>query len=98
MNVIFGVRSLGILRCSAPAGRSRVYLKVSMTERSCIFVLVLLPWGSLARMASVGCMRYVKTMGEVCLNVTRLFHLLTPVFQNGARCLRSFLEYLIGLR
>jgi hypothetical protein len=52
-----------------------VDLKISMAVLSCIFGLVLLPWGSLATMASVGCMWYVKTVWEVCLIVSRLVHL-----------------------
>ena len=75
MSVVFGVGSLGSLRCSVPAGGSRVDRRVSLTVRSCIFGLVLLPWGSLARMASVSCMWYVKAAGDVCLMLSRLFHL-----------------------
>ena len=75
MSVDLSVGSLGSLRCSVPARRSRVGRRVSMAVRSCIFGLVHLPWGSLARMASVGCMWYVKVAGEVCLMVSRLFHL-----------------------
>ena len=75
ISVILRARSLGILRCSFPVGMSRVDLKVSMTVRRCIFGLVLLLWGSLARMASVGCIWYEKAAGEVCLIVSRLFHL-----------------------
>ena len=71
MSVAFGVGSLGNLRYSVPAGRSRVDRRV----RSCIFGLVLCPCGSLARVASVGYMWYVKVVGEVCLMVSRLFHL-----------------------
>ena len=56
MSVVFLVRSLGILRCLVPAGRRNVDLRVYMAVRSCIFGLVLLPCGSLARMASMGCM------------------------------------------
>ena len=43
MRVVFGVGSLGSLRCSVPAGRSKVDRRVSMAVRSCIFGLVLLP-------------------------------------------------------
>jgi len=43
MSDIFGVRSLGSLRCSVPTGRIHVDLRVSMTVLSCIFGLVLLP-------------------------------------------------------
>ena len=75
MSVAFGLGSLGSLRCSVPAGGSRVDRRVSLTVRSCIFGLVLLPWGSLARMASVSCMWYVKAAGDVCLMLSRLFHL-----------------------
>jgi len=85
------------IRCSVPAGTSRMDLKVSMAVRSCVFGLVQVLRGSLARMASVGCVWYVKVMGEVCLIVSRLFHLKTPVSQSRARCLRSLLEYLMGL-
>ena len=75
MSVVFGVRSLGSLRCSVPAGRSRGDRRVSMAVRKYFFWLVLLPWGSLARMTSMGRMRYVKATWEVCLMVSRLFHL-----------------------
>ena len=75
MSVVFGVGSVGSLRCSVPAGRSRVDGRVSMAMRSCVFWLFILSWGSLARMTSVGRMRYVKVAGEVCLMVRRLFHL-----------------------
>ena len=37
MSVVFGVGSLGSLRCSIPAERRRVDRRVSMTIRSCIF-------------------------------------------------------------
>jgi hypothetical protein len=74
-SVLFGVGSSGSLRCSVPAGRSRVDRRVSMAVWSCIFGLVLCPWGSLARMAFVDCMWYVKAVGEVCLMASRLFHL-----------------------
>ena len=50
MIVVFGVGSLGSLRCSLLAGRSRVDRRVSIAVRSCIFGLVPCPWGSLARM------------------------------------------------
>ena len=70
--------------------------RVSMAVRSCIFGLLLLPWGSLARMASVACMWYVKAVGEVCLMVSRMSHLYVPVSQSGARCLRRLLESLMG--
>ena len=56
MIVIFLVRLLGILRCSVPAGSSKVDLGVSMAVRHYIFGLVLLPRGNLARMASASCM------------------------------------------
>jgi hypothetical protein len=56
MIVIFGVRSLRSLRCSDLVGRIHVDLGASMAVRSCIFGLALLPCGSLARMASLGCM------------------------------------------
>ena len=56
MSAIFGVRSLGIVRCSVPPRKRSMDLRVSMAVRSCIFGLVLLHRGSLARMASVGCM------------------------------------------
>ena len=56
MSIRFGVGSLDNLRYSVPAGRSRVNRRVFMTVRSCIFGLVLLPWVSLTRMTSVGCM------------------------------------------
>jgi len=62
MSVVFGVGSLGNLRCSVPAGRIRVDRRVSMVVRSCIFGLVLCPWGSLARVVFVGRMWYVKVM------------------------------------
>ena len=75
MSVFFGVGSLGSLRYFVPAGRSRVDHRVSMAVRSCIFGLVRLPWGSLARMASVDCMWYVKAAEEVYLMVSRLRHL-----------------------
>jgi hypothetical protein len=75
MSVVFGVRSLGSLRCSVPAERISVDRRVSMVVRSCIFGQVLCPWGSLARIASMGCMWYVKAVVEVCLMVSRLFHL-----------------------
>ncbi len=75
ISVVFVVGSLGSLRCYIPAGKSRVDRRVSMAVRSCIFGLVLCPWGSLARMASVGCMWYVKAVGEVCLMASTLFHL-----------------------
>ena len=75
MSAVFGVGSLGSLRCSVPAGKSRVDRRVSMAIRSCIFGLVLFPWGSLARTASVGCMWDVKAAGEACLMVSRLIHL-----------------------
>ena len=75
MSVIFGIGSLGSLRCSVLVGRSRVDRRVSMIVRSCIFGLVMCPWGSLSRMTSVGCMWYIKAMGEVCLMDSRLFHL-----------------------
>ena len=75
MSVAFDVISLGRLRGSVPAKRSRVDRKVSMAARRCIFGLVLLPWASLVRMASVGCMWYVKALGEVCYMVSILFHL-----------------------
>ena len=76
MSVVFGVGSLGSLRCYVPAGRNKVDRWVSMAVRSCIFGLLLCPWGSLARMAYVGCMWYVKAVGEaVCLMISRLFHL-----------------------
>ena len=60
MSVGFGVGSSGKLRCLVPVWSSRVDRRVSMAVRSCIFGLVLLPWGSLVRMAFVGCMHYVK--------------------------------------
>jgi hypothetical protein len=44
MSVVFGVGSLGSLRCSVLAGRIKVDLRVSMAVRSCIFGLVLFPW------------------------------------------------------
>ena len=56
MSVVFGVGSLGSLRCYVPAGGNWVDRRVSMVVRSCIFGLVLYPWGSLARIAYVGCM------------------------------------------
>jgi hypothetical protein len=56
ISVLFGVMSLAILRCSVPAGRSNLELKVSMVVRSCISGLVLLPRCSSARISSVGCM------------------------------------------
>ena len=43
ISVVFGVGSLDSLRCSVPAGRSRVDRRVSMTVRICIFLLVLFP-------------------------------------------------------
>jgi len=88
MSVVFGVESLGSLRCSVPAGRSTVDCRVSIAVRSCILGLALLPCGSLARMASVGCMWYAKATWEVGMMVSRLFHLKMPVSQSGARCLR----------
>jgi len=66
MSVVFGVGSLGNLRCSVSVGRSRVDRRVSMAARNCIFGLLLCPWGSLARMVSVGCMWYVKAV-ERCV-------------------------------
>jgi len=63
MSVVFGVGCLGSLRCSVQAGRSRVDRRVSMAVRSCIVGLVLLPWGSLVRMASVGCILVCKGIG-----------------------------------
>ena len=92
MSVIFGVRSLGILRCSVPARRRNVDLGVSMAVRSCIFGLDLLPCGSPARMASVGGMWYVGVVEEMICNVSRLFFLDTPVSKRGARCVKSLLE------
>ena len=74
-SVAFGVGSLGNLRCSVAAGRTRVDRRVSMAVRNCIFGLVLCPWGSLARVASVSCMWYVKVVEEVSLMVGRLLHL-----------------------
>ena len=43
MSVSFGVRSLGSMRYSVPAKRSRVDLKMSMVVRSCILRLILSP-------------------------------------------------------
>ena len=75
ISVVFDVGFLGSFLCSIPAGRSRVNRRVSMAVRSFIFGQVLLPWGSLARMRYVGCMWYMNAVGEVCLMVSRLFHL-----------------------
>ena len=56
MSVVFDVGSLGNLRCFVSVGRSKMDRRVSMVVWSCIFGLDLCLLGSLANMASVGCM------------------------------------------
>ena len=60
--LFFCVGSLGNLQCYDPGGRTKVGHRVSMAVRSFIFGQVRCPWGSLARMASVGCMWYAKAV------------------------------------
>ena len=54
MIVDVGVMSFGSFLCSVLAGWMRVALRVLIAVLSCIFGLVLLPFGSLAIVAGVG--------------------------------------------
>ncbi len=92
MRVEFGDGSLGSFVCSVPASCRSVALRVSIVVLSWIFGLVMMPLGSLASVTSVGWMWYVCVVLEVCSLVRISSHVLVPVPQSRARCLRSFLE------
>ncbi len=92
MRVEFGAGYLGSFMCSVPVSCRRVALRVFIDVRSCILGLVLMPLGSLAIMASVGCMWYVCVLLGVYFVVSMACHVLIPVSQSAARCLRSLVE------
>ncbi len=56
MRAEFGDVSLGSFLCFVPASCRSVALRVFIAVLSCILGLVLMPLGSLAIIASIGCM------------------------------------------
>ena len=92
MRVEFGDESLGNFLCSVPASCRSVALRVFIAVLRCILGLFLMPLGSLASITSVGWMWYVCVVLEVCFLVRISSHVLVPVSQSGARCLKSLLE------
>ena len=57
--VDFGAESFGSVLFSVRAGWRRVARRVFMAVWSCSFWLILIPFGSFAIVAGVGCMWYV---------------------------------------
>ncbi len=77
---------------SVLAGWMSVALRVLIAVFSCSIGLVLLPFGSLAIVAGVGCMRYVVVPVGSVVFVINSRHSVAPVSQSGARCFSSLLE------
>ena len=92
MIVDVGAMSFGYFMFSVLAGWRRVALRVFIAVLSCSLGLVLMPLGSLAIVAGVGCMWYVVVPLGLFVLVIREFHWVIPVSHSGARCLRSLLE------
>ncbi len=66
MRVDVWAGSLGSFLCFVTASCRRVALRMSTAVRSLILGLVLIPFGNLASIASVGWMWYMRVVVDVC--------------------------------
>jgi hypothetical protein len=89
MVAMWGDVSLGSYFCSMSAGSVRVARRDSIGVRRGSCVPAFSPLGSLAMMVLVGCMWSVYSLGARWCMVMSVFHLLMPISQSRARCLRS---------